>query len=215
VAVVGATGAGKSTLVELVPRLADPDRGEILVDGVPVRDLAVGELRRVIGFVPQETFLFSQTIAENIGLGDLRRGAVEEAARVAQLHDTVAGFPGGYETMLGERGINLSGGQKQRAALARALARDPDVVILDDALSAVDAETEAAILQGLRDALTDRTTIVVSHRITAVRDADLIVVLDEGRMVESGRHEDLFARRGRYWELLRRQQLEESLEAVG
>jgi len=215
VAVVGATGAGKSTLVELVPRLADPDRGEILVDGVPVRDLAVAELRRVIGFVPQETFLFSQTIAENIGLGEFDQPAVEAAARVAQLHDTVTGFPGGYETMLGERGINLSGGQKQRAALARALARDPDVVILDDALSAVDTETEAAILHGLRDALTGRTTIVVSHRITAVRDADLIVVLDEGRMVESGRHEDLFAKRGRYWELLRRQQLEESLEAVG
>ncbi|MEK6610003.1 MAG: ABC transporter ATP-binding protein [Gemmatimonadota bacterium] len=215
VAVVGATGAGKSTLVELIPRLADPDRGEILADGVPVRELRLADLRRVIGFVPQETFLFSQTIAENVGLGEMEPGTLEAAARVAQLHETVTGFPAGYETMLGERGINLSGGQKQRATLARALARDPDVVVLDDALSAVDTETEAAILRGLREALSGRTTLVVSHRITAVRDADLIVVLDDGRIVEQGRHEDLFAKRGRYWELLRRQQLEESLEAVG
>lgn len=215
VAVVGATGAGKSTLVELIPRLADPDRGDILLDGVPIRRLRLADLRRLIGFVPQETFLFSQTIGENIGLGELGNGAVEGAARVAQLHETVTEFPGGYDTMLGERGINLSGGQKQRAALARALARDPDVVILDDALSAVDTETEAAILQGLRGALSGRTKIVVSHRITAVRDADLIVVLDDGRIVETGQHEDLFAKRGRYWELLKRQQLEESLEAVG
>jgi len=145
----------------------------------------------------------------------LGREAVEEAARVAQLHETIAGFPAGYDTMLGERGINLSGGQKQRTAIARALAKGPGVVVLDDALSAVDTETEAAILRGLKQALAGRTAIVVSHRITAVRDADLILVLDDGRIVERGRHEELFERRGRYWELLRRQQLEESLEAVG
>jgi ATP-binding cassette subfamily B multidrug efflux pump len=215
VAIVGATGAGKTTLVELVARLADPDRGEVLLDGIPLAELALADLRRAVGFVPQETFLFSQTIAANIALGDGDRGAVEAAARVAQLHEAVSAFPDGYGTMLGERGINLSGGQKQRTALARALARRPDVVVLDDALSAVDTDTEAAILRGLKRALAGVTTLVVSHRITAIRDADLIVVLDEGRVVETGRHDDLFERKGRYWQLLRRQQLEESLERAG
>jgi ATP-binding cassette subfamily B protein len=210
---VGATGSGKSTLVELIPRLADPDRGEITLDGVAIRALPLAELRRTIGFVPQDTFLFSQTIADNVALGEIPPADVVEAATVAQLHETVSAFPEGYQTMLGERGINLSGGQKQRAAIARALARKPDVVILDDALSAVDTETEAAILRGLRSALGGRTAIVVSHRITAVRDADLILVLDDGQIAERGTHEELFARRGRYWQLLRRQQLEESLES--
>ncbi|HEY2806372.1 MAG TPA: ABC transporter ATP-binding protein, partial [Gemmatimonadales bacterium] len=214
VAVVGATGSGKSTLAELIPRLSDVGKGAVLVGGVPVNELPLAELRRRIGFVPQDTFLFSQTIAENIGLGELEGPAVEEAARVAQLSDTIAAFPHGYETMLGERGINLSGGQKQRTAIARALARDPGLVVLDDALSAVDTETEAAILRNLKGALRGRTAIVISHRITAVRDADLIVVLDQGRVVEQGRHEELFEKRGRYWELLRRQQLEESLTTV-
>jgi ATP-binding cassette subfamily B protein len=214
VAVVGATGSGKTTLVELIPRLADADRGAVLVDGVDVRELPLAELRRAIGFVPQDTFLFSQTIGDNIALGAVEPSAVEAAARVAQFHDTVTAYARGYDTMLGERGINLSGGQKQRAAIARALAREPQVVILDDALSAVDTETEAAILRELKRALSGRTAIVVSHRVTAVREADLIVVLDGGRVVETGRHEALIARRGRYWELLRRQLLEESLEAV-
>ncbi len=215
VAIVGATGAGKTTLVELVPRLADPDRGEILLDGIPLGELDLPALRRAVGFVPQETFLFSQTIGENISLGELDHEATAAAARVAQLDETVRAFPAGYDTVLGERGINLSGGQKQRAALARALARRPEVVVLDDALSAVDTDTEAAILRELKRALAGVTTLVVSHRITAVRDADLIVVLDRGRIVETGRHDDLFERRGRYWQLLRRQQLEESLEEVG
>ena len=214
VAIVGATGAGKTTLVELIPRLADPDRGEILLNGVPLRSLPLAELRAAVGFVPQDTFLFSQTIAENVGLGEHGAVAVEQAARTAQLHETITGFPHGYETLLGERGINLSGGQKQRAAIARALARQPRVVILDDALSAVDTETEAAILANLRHALSGRTAFVVSHRISAVRDADLIVVLDEGRIVETGKHGELFEKRGRYWELLRRQQLEQSLETA-
>ena len=213
VAVVGATGSGKSTLVELLPRLEDPERGTVLVDGVDVRETALDDLRRAVGFVPQETFLFSQTIAENIGLGERAREEVEAAARTAQLHETVRAFEDGYATMLGERGINLSGGQKQRTAIARALARDPAILVLDDALSAVDTETEAAILHGLRNAVSGKTAIVVSHRISAVRDADLILVLDEGRLVETGRHEELFARRGRYWELLRRQELEEVLTA--
>jgi ATP-binding cassette subfamily B protein len=215
VAVVGATGSGKSTLVELVPRLADPNEGQILVDGIELRELALEELRRAVGFVTQETFLFSQTIGENVSLGELPPAEVVAAAQVAQLHETITGFPDGYDTMLGERGINLSGGQKQRTALARALARRPSIVVLDDALSAVDTDTEAAILRGLKQALAGVTTLVVSHRITAIRDADLIVVLDQGRIVETGRHQDLFERRGRYWQLLRRQQLEESLEAVG
>jgi ATP-binding cassette subfamily B multidrug efflux pump len=215
VAIVGATGAGKSTLVELVARLADPDRGEILLDGIPLPELSLADLRRAVGFVPQETFLFSETIGENIALGELGPDDVVAAASVAQLHETIEAFAEGYDTMLGERGINLSGGQKQRTALARALARRPDVVVLDDALSAVDTATEAAILRGLKRALASVTTLVVSHRITAIRDADLIVVLDRGRMVETGKHDDLFERKGRYWQLLRRQQLEESLDAVG
>jgi ATP-binding cassette subfamily B multidrug efflux pump len=214
VAIVGPTGAGKSTLVELVARLADPDRGEVRLDGIPLPQLSLADLRRAVGFVPQETFLFSETIVENIALGELDRADVAAAASVAQLHETIEAFAGGYDTMLGERGINLSGGQKQRTALARALARRPQVVVLDDALSAVDTDTEAAILRGLKRALAGVTTLVVSHRITAIRDADLIIVLDRGRMVETGRHEELFERKGRYWQLLRRQQLEESLDAV-
>ena len=215
VAIVGATGAGKSTLVELVARLADPDRGEIRLDGIPLPQLSLADLRRAVGFVPQETFLFSETIGANIALGELGRDDVVAAAEVAQLHGTIEAFPDGYDTMLGERGINLSGGQKQRTALARALARRPQVVILDDALSAVDTDTEAAILRGLKRALVGVTTLVVSHRITAIRDADIIIVLDRGRMVETGKHDELFERRGRYWQLLRRQQLEESLDAAG
>jgi ATP-binding cassette subfamily B protein len=214
VAVVGATGSGKSTLVELIPRLADPNEGRILIDGVALRDLPLEALRGAVGFVTQETFLFSQTIGENISLGELPPADVVAAAAVAQLHETITAFPGGYDTMLGERGINLSGGQKQRTALARALARKPDIVVLDDALSAVDTDTEAAILRGLKQTLAGTTTLVVSHRITAIRDADLIVVLDGGRIVETGKHEQLFEKRGRYWQLLRRQQLEESLEAA-
>jgi len=214
VAIVGATGSGKTTLVELVARLWDAGKGEIRLSGVPVKDLPLAELRRAVGFVPQDTFLFSQTIAENIGLGELSRSDVEWAAGVAQLKSAIEALPQRYDTMLGERGINLSGGQKQRAAIARALAKRPGLVVLDDALSAVDTETEAAILRNLRSALSGRTALVVSHRITAVREADLIVVLDEGRIVETGQHEELFERRGRYWELLRRQQMEESLQQV-
>jgi len=212
-AIVGATGSGKTTLVELVPRLADSTGGAVLVGGVDNRELALSELRGAIGFVPQDAFLFSQTIGENIGLGERPLDVVQAASRIAQFEGTVGALPEGFETMLGERGINLSGGQKQRATIARALAVDPRIVVLDDALSAVDAETEAALLHALRSALAGRTVIVVSHRITAVQDADHIVVLDEGRVVETGRHEELFARKGRYWELLRRQLLEESLTA--
>ena len=248
-AVVGATGSGKSALLDLIPRLHDPTEGEVLLDGVPIRDVPLAELRRELGVVSQESVLFSETIAENISYGLPDREAdgrgttgpadgpsahspgsgaldttpglggaadpVRWSAGVAQLDESVRAFPGGYETVLGERGINLSGGQKQRAALARALARRPSVVLLDDALSAVDTHTEAAILHSLRDALAGRPAVIASHRISAIRDATWIVVLDEGRIVEQGRHEDLMALGGRYWSLLRRQQLEEEVEEEG
>ena len=210
--VVGATGSGKSALIDLIPRVHDPQEGEILIDGVPIRDLPVHALRAELGYVPQDTFLFSDTIRANLAYGSDEGGETEWAARVAQLDRTIADFPGGYETLLGERGINLSGGQKQRAALARALARQPSIVLLDDALSAVDSHTEAEILHGLRDALSGRTTIIASHRISAIREASWIIVLDEGRIVEAGRHAELFAAGGRYWSLLNRQLLEDSIE---
>ena len=211
-AVVGATGSGKTTLVDLLVRAYDPDRGAVLLDGVDLRRLPLAELRRAIGFVPQETFLFSETLRENVLLGAPDDGRLERVAEVAQLAEALPALPNGYDTMLGERGINLSGGQKQRSAIARALAQEPPVFVLDDALSAVDAQTEAKILRALRGALSGRTSIIVSHRLAAVRDADGILVLDEGRIVEQGTHAALIAAGGRYWELLRRQQLEEKLE---
>ena len=210
--VVGATGSGKSAMMDLIPRLHDPQEGEILIDGVPIRQLPVAALRREIGYVPQETFLFSDTIRANLTYGASDPSAGDWAARVARLDSTIEEFPGGYETLLGERGINLSGGQKQRAALARALARRPTIVLLDDALSAVDSHTEAEILHGLREALGGRTAIIASHRISAIRDASWIIVFDEGRIVEEGRHDELFAAGGRYWSLLNRQLLEDAIE---
>lgn len=213
-AIVGATGSGKSTLVDLIARAYDPDRGAVLIDGVDVRQLSLEELRRAVGFVPQETFLFGETLRRNILLGAPDDGRLERVAEIAQLTEALPALPEGYDTMLGERGINLSGGQKQRAAIARALAQDPPIFVLDDALSAVDAHTEARILRGLRDALAGRTSIVVSHRLAAVRDADWILVLDGGRIVEQGTHSELLAAGGRYWELLRRQQMEEELEVT-
>jgi ATP-binding cassette subfamily B protein len=212
--VVGATGSGKSALLELIPRLFDPTRGTVLIDGVPVPELDLAALRREIGFVPQESLLFSGTILANLAYGGTTDDDARWAAGVAQLAETIASFPVGGDTVLGERGINLSGGQKQRAAMARALARRPSIVILDDALSAVDTHTEAAILRGLREALAGRTAVIASHRITAIRDATHIIVLDEGRVVERGTHATLLAQRGRYWALLRRQQLEEAVEAA-
>lgn len=211
-AIVGATGSGKSTLVDLIVRTYDPDRGAVLIDAVDLRRLSLEDLRRAVGFVPQETFLFGDTLRRNVLLGAPDDGRLERVAEVSQLTEALPALPDGYETMLGERGINLSGGQKQRAAIARALAQDPPIFVLDDALSAVDAHTEARILTGLRDALAGRTSIVVSHRLAAVRDADWILVLDRGRIVEQGTHAELLASGGRYWELLRRQQMEEELE---
>ncbi len=209
---VGATGSGKSTIVELLARSYDPDRGRILIDGVDLRELAPAELRRAVGVVPQETFLFSETLRQNVLLGAPDDGRLERAAAVSRLDAALPDLPNGWETMLGERGINLSGGQRQRAAIARALVRDPPVLVLDDALSAVDAHTETEILAALRDAMAGRTALIVSHRFSAVRDAAEILVLDEGRVVERGRHDALVAGGGRYLSLLMRQELEESLE---
>ena len=211
-AIVGPTGSGKSTLAELLARTYDPDQGRVLIDGVDVRTLDLKDLRTAVGFVPQETFLFSDSIRENILFGAPDDGRLAQAAETAQLTETLDHLPAGPETILGERGINLSGGQKQRTAIARALAKSPPVFVLDDALSAVDAQTETRILQSLRSALAGRTSIIISHRLAAVRDADWILVLDNGRVAEAGTHSELMKVRGRYWELLRRQQLEEELE---
>jgi ATP-binding cassette subfamily B protein len=220
-AVVGATGSGKSTLVSLLARLYDPTSGEVLLDGVPLRDLSLDELRAAIGVVPQDAFLFSDTVRENLSLGvedpdpAVREERVRVAAGIAQLDRTIQRLPKGYDTLLGERGVNLSGGQKQRATLARAIARDPRVLVLDDALSAVDTHTEAEILAGLRGVLRGRTSVVVSHRVSAVMGADQIVVLEGGRVVETGTHSELLQSGGVYAALLHRQLLAEDVEQEG
>jgi ATP-binding cassette, subfamily B, multidrug efflux pump len=216
VAVVGRTGSGKSTLLSLVPRLIDPPEGTLRVDGVDVRRLPLARLRAAIGMVPQETFLFSATIRENISLGapEATADEVAEAARLAGLESDLAAFPHGLDTVVGERGLTLSGGQKQRVALARALLRQPCILLLDDCLSAVDTHTEEQILGNLRRVFRGRTVFLVSHRISTVKDADVILVLDHGRILERGTHSQLIASGGLYAELHQRQLLEEELAAV-
>jgi len=215
-AIVGRTGSGKSTLVEMISRLLDPDRGAVRVDGRDVRDLPVAVLRADIGYVPQEVFLFSDTVAGNIAFGRLgvEEERIEQAAREAELLDNVRDFPKGFETFVGERGITLSGGQKQRTSIARALIREPRILILDDALSAVDTNTEQRILAHLRRRYRQQTVVIVSHRISAVQDADLILVLDEGRITERGTHAQLSRGDGLYASLYRKQLLEAELEAL-
>ena len=212
-AIIGATGAGKSTLVNLIPRLFDVTEGQIFVDGHDVQTIPLKVLRRHCGVVPQETFLFSDSISENIryGITEATEEAFARAADVSQISLDVSSFPKGYDTMVGERGITLSGGQKQRTSIARALLTDPRILILDDALSAVDTGTEEGILRGLREFMKGRTSILISHRISTVKDADLIIVLEDGAIVERGDHDDLVALGGRYAQLYRRQLLEQEL----
>jgi ATP-binding cassette subfamily B multidrug efflux pump len=219
-AIVGPTGSGKTTLVDLIPRIYDADAGTVLIDGRPIRDFSLASLRKNIGFVPQETFLFSERIRENIALGvdgaDLTNNDAEirRAADAANIAADIEAFPEGYETMVGERGITLSGGQKQRTAIARALIRNPKILILDDALSSVDTHTEDKILNHLRDVMRGRTTIFISHRVSTVRNADRIAVLHAGRIVELGTHEELLALNGYYNDLYNKQLLEEELAEV-
>lgn len=216
VAIVGHTGSGKSSLVSLIARMNDPSEGSVKLDGIDVRDLDPQVLREQIGFVPQETFLFSTTLAENIAFGvkNATRKEIEEAARLAGLETDVAAFPDGFDTMIGERGITLSGGQRQRCAIARAILRNPAILILDDALSSVDTLTEEKILTALADTMRGRTTILISHRVSTIRHADRIFVIEDGRIAEQGNHAELVALGGYYADLYQKQLLEDELESV-
>ena len=216
VAIVGHTGSGKTTLVHLIPRMIDPTRGAVLLDGTDLREFDPEPLRRAIGFVPQETFLFSATLGENIAFGvpSATEEEIRRAASLAGLGPDLEGFPNGLATVVGERGITLSGGQKQRTAIARAILRDPSILILDDALSSVDTVTEEAILQNLAGVMKGRTTILISHRVSTVRLADRIFVIDDGRLAEQGTHEELVTLGGYYADLHQRQLLEEELETI-
>jgi ATP-binding cassette subfamily B protein len=215
-AIVGPTGSGKTTLVSLIPRIYDAEAGTVLIDGRPIREYSLASLRKNIGFVPQETFLFSDRIRENIALGvDKATDAeIHDAAEAANIAADIESFPEGYDTMVGERGITLSGGQKQRTAIARALIRNPKILILDDALSSVDTHTEDKILNHLRDVMRGRTTIFISHRVSTVRNADRIAVLHGGHIVELGTHDELLALNGYYSDLYNKQLLEEELAEV-
>jgi ATP-binding cassette subfamily B protein len=216
-AIVGPTGSGKTTLVNLITRLYEAPEGELLIDGRPIREYPLAALRRNIGMVPQETFLFSETLRENLRFGAPNASEEEmlRATEAAHIRQEFEEFPLGFDTVVGERGVTLSGGQKQRAAIARALLRNPSILILDDALASVDTYTEERILGGLRAYTESATTILISHRVSTVRNADQIAVLDRGRIVELGRHDDLLALDGYYASLYQKQQLEEELTVTG
>ncbi|HET7153109.1 MAG TPA: ABC transporter ATP-binding protein [Candidatus Kapabacteria bacterium] len=216
VGIIGTTGSGKTTLTNLLPRLYEPESGEVLIDGRSVQHIPLGVLRRDISVVTQEPFLFSDTIRNNIAFGkfDATEEQVHHAAQIAQIHEDITGFPMKYETMVGERGITLSGGQKQRTAIARAIICEPKILILDDALSAVDTNTEDAILTGLRKFMRERTSIMIAHRISTVKNADLIIVMDEGKIIERGTHEELLTLGGMYADINEKQLLEEELEQL-
>jgi ATP-binding cassette subfamily B protein len=216
VAFVGRTGSGKSTIANLIPRLIEAPANTVFIDGVDIRDYPLAQLRESIGYVPQETFLFSDSVKGNIAFGvkQAEQAEVEWAAEIAGLSEDIAGFPDRFEALVGERGITMSGGQKQRTAIARAVLREPKILILDDALSSVDTYTEEKILGQLRGVMRDRTSVIISHRISTVRDADMICVLDEGRLIEKGTHDELLAVGGEYADLYERQLLEEELAAT-
>ena len=217
VAIVGATGSGKSSLVQLIPRLYQAPPNSLFIDGVPVERIPLETLRRAIGFIPQDTFLFGETIRENIAFGveSASDADVQRSAEISNIHEDVQSFPNKFETMVGERGITLSGGQKQRTAISRAVVRDPKILILDDALSSVDTYTEEQILHELKQVMRHRTSILISHRVSTVKEADEIIVLASGAIVERGTHGELLARNGYYAELHQRQLLEEELESAG
>jgi ATP-binding cassette subfamily B protein len=216
VGLVGRIGSGKSTVAQLVPRLFDVSSGEILIDGRDIRELSLTDLRKMIGYVPQEPFLFSTTLKRNLAFGreEYSEEELAHAIKIARLDRDLEVFPRGLETLVGERGVTLSGGQKQRATLARALVMDPPVLILDDCLSSVDAQTEAEILHGLKSILREKTCLIISHRISAVKEADEILVLDEGKIIERGNHDELVRRGGVYAELYQQQRLSEELEQI-
>jgi ATP-binding cassette subfamily B protein len=215
-AVIGPTGSGKTTLIHLIPRLIDAQEGNVLIDGIDIRCIPVKVLRKHIGFVPQETFLFSETIEENISFGEenVQPAEVEWAAMISTIRDDLENFPDRYQTMIGERGITLSGGQKQRTAISRALLRKPKILILDDALSSVDTLTEEKIIKSLQENNFHQTNILISHRISTIKHADLIIVLDNGEIIEQGAHKELLKLKGFYAQLYQKQLLEEALEEM-
>ncbi len=213
-AIVGRTGSGKTTLVNLIMRLYNTKPGELLIDNMDINDIPIRILRKNIGYVPQDNFLFSSSIRDNIAFSDtsMNMERVETAAKTAQVYDNIMDFPAKFDTLLGERGVTLSGGQKQRVSIARAIAKDPRILILDDSLSAVDTKTEEHILEGLKNIMKDKTAIVIAHRISTIKDADEIIVLDEGRIIERGTHEELVEMKGLYNSMYEKQLLEEKIE---
>jgi ATP-binding cassette subfamily B protein len=214
VAIIGMTGVGKTTLMSLVPRIVEVDEGQVLVDGVDVRRIPLSTLRKSVGYVPQDTFLFSATLRENAMMGNEQAGEKQltRAVQTSRISNDLEQFPHGLDTIVGERGVSLSGGQKQRTALARAIMRDPTILILDDALSSVDTHTQAQILADLRDVMSERTTLITSMRISTIKDADLIVVLNEGTVAERGTHQTLLQYDGLYARMYRRELLQQELE---